>query len=526
MRSVDVFVGILLSIISAVHSWSATSYQNSSSTVSLPATTKPPIYCGTCAFYYEVHAHVWWSSILTDFVATMIYTVEKGSGLTIGSSLKVPMNATVIPGKQNVTAYAGGGPVEYTTLNTLKDGDLATIVQTNLITLNGTKNGYGVSTLHVNTSLTGTARTTCKYSYYAPNPTNTSKLPGLPAMTGYSYTTVIPYDATYNMSNANAYGLDILASEVATFLHLTVPNCTYYGGGTGTLKVGVTALMDISTVYAPAQVQGTTTSTSPAPPVQTTTPTPSPSSTPPATTPTTTTVIPQSGQEKTVASSGFSGSETTGGGTSTGVQTSVLEGTTANSVSNVYVTTIIYTTSGPSGFETITTESTIGAVLPTTTPSSSALEASSAHGLGSYTTIIIYTTSGAFGLETISSVATLPSGSYTTTITYTTSGVSGLETISTVATLPPGSYVTEIVETTSGPSGLETTSEASTLNLASYILSVAGFTQAPPTSTPTSTISSSSSGSLPASFTGDASRIGRGIWLGIVGMSLAIMFMA
>ncbi|CZR56305.1 uncharacterized protein PAC_06193 [Phialocephala subalpina] len=426
------------------------------------------------------------------------------------------MNATVIPGKQNVTAYAGGGPVEYTTLNSLPDGALATIVQTNLITLNGSKNGYGVSTLHVNTSLTGTARTACKYSYYGPNPTNTSNLPGLPAMTGYSYTTVIPYDATYNMSNANAYGLDILASEVATFLHLTVPNCTYYGGGTGTLKVAVTALTDTSIVYAPAQVLGTTTTTSPAPPVQTTTPTPTPSSTAPATTPTTTSVFPtETGGTTAVASSSVLSSEAPSTQLSSAIQTSGLGGSTSipSSVSNVYVTTIIYTTSGPSGPETFTTESTVQPGVQTSAPpGASGLGTSNSPGLESYTTTIVYTTSGVSGLETISSVATLPSGSYTTTIVYTTSGASGLETVSTVATLPSGSYVTEIVETTSGPSGLETISEASTLDLASYILSMAGFTQAASTSAPGST----STGSLPAAFTGGGGKMESGTWLWFV----------
>lgn len=383
-----------------------------------------------------------------------------------------------------------------------------------------------MSTLHVNTSLTGTARTTCEYSYYGPNPTDTSKLPRLPALTRYSYTTVIPYDATFNMSNANAYGLDILASEVATFLHLTVPNCTYYGGGTGTLKVGVTALTDISTVYAPAQVQGSTTFPSPAPPVQTTTPTPSPSSTPPATTPTTTSVFPtETTQVKTVASSGVSSSEATGVGASLGVQTSDLGGTTASSVSNVYVTTIVYTTYDTSGPETITTISTIRSGILTASLGSS-VEASTTAGLGSYITTLIYTTSGASGLKTINSVATLPSRSYTTTIVYTTSGASGLETISTVATLPSGSYITEIVETTSGLSGLKTNSEASTLDLASYILSMAGFTQAPPTSIPTTTTGSSPSGSLPAAFTGGSSRIDGGTWLCFVRMPLVMIFTA
>lgn len=43
-------------------------------------------------FQYEVHASVWWPIIYTDYVATLVYTVDKESGKTIGSELTKPAN--------------------------------------------------------------------------------------------------------------------------------------------------------------------------------------------------------------------------------------------------------------------------------------------------------------------------------------------------------------------------------------------------------------------------------------------------
>jgi len=74
------------------------------------------------------------------------------------------------------------------------------------------------------------------------------------------------------MSNVITYGVDSLASYVATRLNLTVPACTDNGGGgVGTLKVGVTQLTSVSTFFALAQ--------------NTPTPSATPSPQPPSTTP-------------------------------------------------------------------------------------------------------------------------------------------------------------------------------------------------------------------------------------------------
>lgn len=44
---------------------------------------------------YEVHASVWWPIIYTNYVQTIIYTVEEGSGSTIGSHTEY-VNATAL----------------------------------------------------------------------------------------------------------------------------------------------------------------------------------------------------------------------------------------------------------------------------------------------------------------------------------------------------------------------------------------------------------------------------------------------
>ncbi|KAE8441243.1 hypothetical protein EG329_005607 [Mollisiaceae sp. DMI_Dod_QoI] len=512
----------LVSIVATVRSWSTTSYANSTkaSTSATSTITTPPIYCGTCAVYYEVHAHVWWSLILTDYIATLVYTLNK-AGSTIGSSLKSPANATVIPGNKNVTAYANGGPVEYTTLNTVADAEFITLVQTNLITLNGTLNGYGVSTVHVNSSLTGTAQTSCEFSYYGPNPTITTILPGLPAMTEYIYTTAIPFDASFNMSQANAYGLSILASEVATYLHLTVSQCSAYGGGTGTLKVGVTALTSSSTVYAVEEIS-TSSSSPPRSTATTTSATPTQSATKSTVTPTPTT-------QPTYSPTTIP--ETTGSSSTTaGVTTPTPSSGPSTPIGSQFTTTVIYTTTGPSGPSLI---SKVETITPPLFPSQTLLTQASGTTnpiASSFTTTLIYTTTGSLGsseiaiLKTIALSSALSPTSSVTTIIYTTTGPSGPSTITTVATIS-GPYITTFAEITTGPSGLETLSETSTIPIGSYILSILGITGSATASGLVPTASSTSSSLLPAPFTSSASKSHLKMWdLGLGLGFLGILF--
>jgi hypothetical protein len=65
-----------------------------------------------------------WSVIYTAYIASMVYTVDSGTGSTIGSSLRYTPNATAMMDGTNVTAYADWGGIEYTTLNTLRDAEL------------------------------------------------------------------------------------------------------------------------------------------------------------------------------------------------------------------------------------------------------------------------------------------------------------------------------------------------------------------------------------------------------------------
>jgi hypothetical protein len=54
----------------------------------------------------------------------MVYTIDRETGSTIGSSIKYTPNATAMIDGTNITAYAAWGGIEYTTLNTLGDAEL------------------------------------------------------------------------------------------------------------------------------------------------------------------------------------------------------------------------------------------------------------------------------------------------------------------------------------------------------------------------------------------------------------------
>jgi hypothetical protein len=228
--------------------------------------------------------------------------------------------------------------------------------------MDGTKNGYGVSTQYINTSLTGTAMTECKYSYFSPNPNKTDILPGLPATTAYDYTTVLPFgDTSWNTTSAFFYGLNSLASEVATFLHLSVPNCTSYGGGSGTVKIGVTALTSVSILYTnlPQAVQTPEKSTS------TSRPQPAPSSYPPSpptpTAPISTVLTPTPSSYPPVSLT--PATPTPASATPTASISAPIPPGVPNepgqSNSGSYITTIIEITSGPSGLETLSEMTTL-----------------------------------------------------------------------------------------------------------------------------------------------------------------------
>jgi len=271
-------------------STTSSSISSTSSTASATITT-PPIYCGGCELIYEVHAHNWWPTVLPAYAASVIYTVDEETGSTINSSIQYIPNPTPELGGVNFTTYISSdipgttklngtvittfsplvGGVEYTTLSG-SAAEHVTITQVNGITFNAShfQNGYIYSTQFINTSLTGTAMTQCKGTYYVPLPNVTT--PGMPAQTYYTYTTVVDPEKSWLWTTALPYGLDILASEVATYLGLGISNCTSAGGGVGTLKIGVTALTSYGTVYTSVPAQ-----TEVSPPVSTPPPPPSPS---------------------------------------------------------------------------------------------------------------------------------------------------------------------------------------------------------------------------------------------------------
>jgi hypothetical protein len=440
--------------------------------------------------------------------------VDEGSGSTIGSSLKYPLNTTSVVGGPNVTQYimnSNGGAVEYTTLNTLADAELTTILQSNTISMTGYKNIYIVSTLFYNTTLQP-PQTQCVGTdiLYDPSLTDyaTVTVPGVPASTSYTYTeTAFTYDANFTLTTILDYGLDLLATAVGSALHLSSACIVGGGGGVGTLKVPVTALTIDSIVYVTAQAVSvpltTTTALLPQPTESSakikdtvTLPSPAPvSSVPPVVPPATSVAAPVFSlaivlpptPPSTSAAVGVPPSNspsqvtaillTTSG--SAGLQT--LSTAVALPTSPI-TTTLVFTTSGASGLETFST--VVGLPAPTTnapTPTPA------------LTTILVTTSLLSLGLQTLSTVLTLPASNtisptapISTILVFTSAG----QTFSLTTTLPPatpisatGSYITTLVETTSGPSGLETLSEVTTLPLGSVILSVMGISAGNPTTT-------------------------------------------
>lgn len=73
---------------------------------------------------------MWWPTVYTNYIATLVYTVDKDSGSTIGSEVQFPINTTAIGdldyGVNFTSVYKlrDGGAVEYTYLNTLSNGPL------------------------------------------------------------------------------------------------------------------------------------------------------------------------------------------------------------------------------------------------------------------------------------------------------------------------------------------------------------------------------------------------------------------
>lgn len=101
--------------------------------------------------------------------------------------------------------------------------------------------------------------TSCKAFYVTVNGSDTSRLPGLPATTFYSYTTVPSLESNFEMQEAVSFGLDILGSSVAKYLNLTVPACTSKNGGAApTLKVGITQLLSQTTTLVARNVPAMT----------------------------------------------------------------------------------------------------------------------------------------------------------------------------------------------------------------------------------------------------------------------------
>lgn len=495
-----------------------------------------------------------YSSIYTVYVESVVYTVDSGTGSTIGSSIKHSPNATATI-ETNFTVFADWGAVQYTTLNTLADADQrATLVQINSISMNGSKNGYLMSTQYIDTAETGPARTKCNnsgsfFGYFGGPETNA----GLPEFTDYSFTTVFPFGASSgNVAAALTYGLDTLASEVATYLHLTVPNCQSAGGGSGTLKVGVTALTSVSTTFVTAaQVISTPPPKSIPPPPDTTKaqPSPSPSPTPPSPPVPTTPNSPL--KETTVAPELPVPGATTG--LSAAAQTTVPSPDNpsrpeASSVVVIASANPAKSSGSPNGGEATT-------IVPIASepPSSQLISQVATQDLSSFGEIktLVQTITGPSGVQTISAVASLEvaesgskSGSYVTTLVQTTAGPAGAETLSEVATvavgsfilsilgigtgrgtdvtsspgLDPGSgsYITTQVQTISGPLGIQTVSEVATLASGLYISSIGGV-NVPAETSITSTFNPGSASGLvsgptstnpePGTFTGSSEKL-------------------
>jgi len=281
--------------------------------------------------------------------------------------------------------------------------------------MGGDANGYLISTQYINSSLTGTARTVCTPSYFGYFvPTPTSIWPELPSTTAYTYSTLLPFGVTsWNTTSAFLYGLNSLASEVATYLHLTIPACSSAGGGSGTVKIAVTALTSVSTAYTnvPQAVSQTTESPQPSPG----NPQPAPPSqplAPPAPTASTSAAPPVIPPQPSLS--------------------------LGQAVLPTPVTQIV--------------------PISTTVPPGAPSKPGSPNS-GSYTTTIVETTAGPSGLETLSETTTLPLGSYILSIMGITGGTGAATTSTSNPAFSSGSGTT-----LTGPGAPEFTGNACRMN--------------------------------------------------------------
>lgn len=114
---------------------------------------------------------------------------------------------------------------------------------------------YYINTIYINTTLTGTAQTECQYAETSP----TDDSGPLPASTIYTYNQYVPFNESFNIASAEFEGALAIKSLAEAYLGNDV-NCTIAGHGTGTVKVGVTALTSVWLSYLP-QVAAPTSST-------------------------------------------------------------------------------------------------------------------------------------------------------------------------------------------------------------------------------------------------------------------------
>ena len=69
--------------------------------------TGPITLCGDCFFIYGVGSHVWWSSILTSYISTLVISVDT-SGKTLSTSFmenSIANSYTGVDFTQNITHY-------------------------------------------------------------------------------------------------------------------------------------------------------------------------------------------------------------------------------------------------------------------------------------------------------------------------------------------------------------------------------------------------------------------------------------
>ncbi|CAG8953339.1 hypothetical protein HYFRA_00003550 [Hymenoscyphus fraxineus] len=167
---------------------------------------------------------------------TVVYTVERGTNKTIGSSLSYPNITTQLINYDLLESYVGWGGINFLDTQTLNE--ITTSWNPALQTIDVT----AVHCLVYKWAIDEKGQPTCKL--YETVPTELSSIPPLTLTSTLSFNHEHPNPV---VDDALYYGDAYLYSTFSKVLGVP-SSCVYIGGGVGALKVGVSVLTATSTV--------------------------------------------------------------------------------------------------------------------------------------------------------------------------------------------------------------------------------------------------------------------------------------